>query len=174
MPAKASNRTVPKQTALVKTIGKGYTLTAAKPSGAYEKLAMKDGRTLVWLIPRATYLRMHFIASTEGAPKALLKDTWAAGTSTQLKVTSDNVAQARQLVEWVEKHLPPKPVKAAPAKKIAPKKKTTTAKKTATAKKRVSFRLPNANVRTERIAESEVKSFVASLKEQGATEVSVS
>jgi cell division septation protein DedD len=88
-------------------------------------------------------------------------------------VTSDNVTQARQLVEWVEKHLPPKPVKAAPPKKV-PAKKTTAAKKTATAKKRVSFRLPNANVRTERVAASEVKSFVASLKEQGATEVVVS
>jgi hypothetical protein len=176
MPTTASNRTVPpKQAALVKAIGKDYALTPAKPSGAYDKLAAQDGRTIVWLIPRASYVRLHFIASVKEAPKALLRDTWEAGGLTQLQATTDNVEQARKLIAWAIEHPPPKAAKKAePKKAVAPKTRAATKTKTRVTKKRVSFRLPTGDVRTERIPEVEVKAFVKSLKAQGATEVNVS
>jgi hypothetical protein len=101
MANKASNRTVPaKQPELVKALGQGYVLTPA-PSGQYSKLAPKGGKTICWLIPGKTYVRLHFIAATEGAPKTLLKDTWAGSAGmTQLKATSENLDQARSLIKW--------------------------------------------------------------------------
>lgn len=157
MPTKVGDPAVPK---IVKALGKGYTLTPAQPSGAYDRLSPKDGRTVAWVMPRGSYVRLMFVADATGAPKALLKDSVVTKGRVYLRVTEDNVTQARDLIAWAVEHAPAKP-------------RPTTPRRTPPVKKKVSFRL-GGKVRTEKVSETEVADFVRSLEGQGAEEIRVS
>jgi len=175
MPAKAGSPTVPQ---IAKAIGNGYTLTAAQPSGAYDRLAPKDGSTVCWVMPRSTYVRVMFVVDVTGAPKQLLKDTVLTKGRVYLRVTETNVEQARSLIAWAIDKAPaktPPKTKAAAAK---PKPRTTSRRPSRSSrkppvKKRVHFRLATGGIRTEKINEAEVADFVKSLGGQGATEIRV-
>jgi hypothetical protein len=177
MPSKAETAAVQK---IAKAIGKGYVLTAAQPSGAYDRLAPKDGRTVAWVMPRGTYVRVMYVADVTGAPKALLKNTVVTKGRVYLKVTEDNIEQGRELVAYAVKHDPPK-VDKPKAEKPKPTPRTTSRRplrssrssRKPAVKKRVHFRLPTGDVRTEKVNEAEVEEFVKSLEGQGATEIRV-
>jgi hypothetical protein len=173
MPAKAGSPAVQK---IAKAIGKGYVLTPAQPSGAYDRLAPKDGRTVAWVMPRGKYVRVMYVADVTGAPKALLKNATVARGRVFLNVTDDNIEQARELVAYAVKHEPPKANKPKPQPRTTsrrPSRSTRSTRKAAPAKKRVHFRLATGDVRTEKVNEAEVADFVKSLEGQGATEIRV-
>lgn len=168
MPNKAEIAAVQK---IAKAIGKGYTLTPAQPSGAYDRLAPKDGRTVCWVMPRGSYVRVMFVADVTGARKGLLKDTTVTKGRVYLRVTEANVEQARSLIAFAVEHAPEKPHPVAVGK-TASSGSRPTARRTPPVKKKVSFRLGD-RIRTEKVNERDVTEFVASLEAQGATEIRV-
>jgi hypothetical protein len=160
-----------KSAELVAALAEGYDLEPA-PSKAFGKLRPRgDKRTLCWVIPGAKAVRLHIHADLTQAPKALTKETWAgAGGAPQLKVTGENVKQARELLAWIAKQAPEK---AAPKAKPAPSKRTARKRprpkaSAVVAKRRIHFRTATGDVRTEDVPETEADSFVESLKAQGA------
>jgi hypothetical protein len=172
MPKKAGDPAVPQ---IAKTIGKGYVLTPAQPSGAYDRLAAKDGPTVCWVMPRGSYIRLMFVADVTGAPKALLKDTVVTKGRVYLKVTEDNVEQARSLIAYAIERapakMPPKP-KAKPQPRAASRRGSKSARSRrkpsdVVAKRRIRFRTPMGEIRSEDMPESEADAFVASLKSEG-------
>jgi hypothetical protein len=168
-----------KSAELVAALVEGYDLEPA-PSKAFGKLRPRgEKRTLCWVIPGAKAVRLHIHADLAQAPKALTKDTWpGAGGAPQLKVTGDNVKQARELLAWIATQAPAKPgpkAKAPTARAAAKKPPVKRARPKATsvvAKRRIHFRTATGDVRTEDVPEAEADSFVESLKAQGAEVVS--